>query len=141
MRNYSSYILADTFALVSFAFIVGMFVEVILSGLTFEQSIQSRLWAIPLNVIGARPYGIYRDRLLVMINAGKKGKFIRFLIDIVAFITFMVPQYIAVLYWIGANPQQIIVACVSVTTMSLVIGRPYGLYMDSCRKVLEKIKI
>jgi hypothetical protein len=141
LRNYSSYILADTFALVSFAFIVGMFVEVILSGLTFEQSIQSRLWAIPLNAIIARPYGIYRDRLLVMINAGKKGKFIRFLIDIVAFITFMVPQYIAVLYWIGANPQQIIVACVTVTTMSLVIGRPYGLYMDSCRKVLEKIKI
>jgi len=139
LSKSNSNLLPDTIALVSFAFVTGMFIEVALSGLTFEQSFQSRLFAIPLNAIVARPYGIYRDKLFRLLKAKNKGKNVQFITDIFAFMTFMIPQYVVVLCWIGASLQQIAIACITVTTMSLVVGRPYGLYLDFCRKILGKI--
>ncbi len=35
--------------------------EVFLSGMSFEQSFYSRLVAIPVNILIAWPYGMYRD--------------------------------------------------------------------------------
>ena len=52
--------LADTFALISFGLVIGMLVEILVAGLTIEQSLQSRLMSIPVNMLIARPYGIYR---------------------------------------------------------------------------------
>lgn len=131
-------LIADTFALVTFALVVGMFVEVVLSGLSLGQSLQSRLFAIPLNVIVARPYGLYRDWLFIISNAEKKGEIVKLLIDIISFLSFMIPQYVAVLWWVGAKADQILIACTSVVIMSVVVGRPYGLYMVFCRKIIEK---
>ena len=133
-----STIAADTFALVTFAIVLGMFVEVVLSGLTLEQSLQSRLLAIPLNVIIARPYGLYRDWLFRVTNAEDRGRPIRILADIIAFSTFMLPQYAGVLWWVGAELPQILTACGTVVAMSLAVGRPYGLYMGFCRRILER---
>lgn len=129
---------ADTFALVTFAFAVGMFVEVILSGLTLQQSLQSRLCAIPLNVIAARPYGLYRDWLFDAAGTEYRGRLARILADILAFSTFMLPQYAAVLWWVGAGLSQILIACGTVAAISIAIGRPYGLYMVFCRRMLER---
>ncbi len=137
-QKVPSKLIADTFALVTFAFVVGMFVEIALSGLTLEQSLQSRLFAIPLNVIAARPYGLYRDWLLLVTRAENKGRLILIVIDILAFLSFMVPQYAVVLWWVGAEPMQILTACISVVVMSVVVGRPYGLYMVFCRSIAEK---
>ncbi|MGD8389612.1 MAG: L-alanine exporter AlaE, partial [Desulfobacteraceae bacterium] len=55
IRSLQSRTVADTFAMVTFAFAVGMIVEVVFSGLTLDQSFQSRLLAIPMNMIIARP--------------------------------------------------------------------------------------
>lgn len=52
---------ADIFALVVYSFIVGMAIEVFLSGMSFSQSLSSRLLSIPVNILIAWPYGIYRD--------------------------------------------------------------------------------
>ncbi|MFP1557260.1 L-alanine exporter AlaE [Escherichia coli] len=38
-----------------------MCIEVFLSGISFEQSFYSRLVAIPVNILIAWPYGMYRD--------------------------------------------------------------------------------
>lgn len=130
-----STIAADTFALVTFAFVLGMFVEVVLSGLTLGQSLQSRLLAIPLNVIIARPYGLYRDWLFARSRAENRGRFVRAVVDIIAFSTFMLPQYAGVLWWVGAELPQILTACGTVVAMSLAVGRPYGLYLGFCRKI------
>jgi hypothetical protein len=129
--------LADTFALVTFAFAVGMFVEVVVSGLTLNQSLQSRLMAIPLNMIIARPYGVYRDWLFSAMDARCRGQLARAGLDIFGFITFMLPQYAFVLWVIGADFLQILTASASVMTLSLVIGRPYGLYLGLCRNMLS----
>lgn len=50
---------ADTFAMVVYCTVVNMMIEIFLSGMTFEQSLSSRLVAIPVNIIIAVPYGIY----------------------------------------------------------------------------------
>lgn len=138
-QKVSSKLIADTFALVTFAFVVGMFVEVVLSGLTLEQSFQSRLLAIPLNVIVARPFGRYRDWLLFITRAEDRGRSILIVTDILAFLTFMVPQYAAVLWWLGADAIQVFIACTSVVVSSVVIGRPYGLYLVFCRRIMDRI--
>jgi len=140
IRDTAVDLIADTFALVTFAFIVGMFVEVVLSGLTFQQSFQSRLFAIPLNSIVARPYGRYRDWMFAVTKAERKGRTVRIAADIAAFSTFMIPQYAAVLVWVGAAPSQIFVACATVVVLSLAVGRPFGLYLVFCRKILEAFR-
>ena len=66
------------------------------------QSLQSRLLAIPLNVAIARPYGIYRDWLFRATHAETGNRIARTLVDILAFSTFMLPQYAAVL-WVGGR--------------------------------------
>ncbi|WP_139123999.1 L-alanine exporter AlaE, partial [Escherichia coli] len=45
--------------------VVNLFIEVFLSGLSFEQSFYSRLVAIPVNILIAWPYGMYRDLFLL----------------------------------------------------------------------------
>jgi hypothetical protein len=140
IRSLQSRTVADTFAMVTFAFAVGMVVEVVFSGLTLDQSFQSRLLAIPMNMIIAGPYGLYRDRLFSLTGAETGRRITRVLVDIFAFLTFMVPQYAAVLWVVGADGLQILTACSMVTAMSLAVGRPYGLYMLFCRKLLERAR-
>lgn len=52
---------ADTFAMVVYCSVVNMLIEIFLSGMSFEQSLYSRLVAIPVNILIAWPYGMYRD--------------------------------------------------------------------------------
>lgn len=46
---------ADTFAMVVYCTVVNMMIEIFLSGMSFEQSLSSRLVAIPVNIIIAVP--------------------------------------------------------------------------------------
>lgn len=55
---------ADTFAMVVYCSVVNMLIEIFLSGMSFEQSLSSRLVAIPVNILIAWPYGVYRDLIM-----------------------------------------------------------------------------
>ena len=55
---------ADTFAMVVYCSVVNMMIEIFLSGMTFEQSLSSRLVAIPVNIIIAWPY------VLILLSVG-----------------------------------------------------------------------
>ncbi|MFP4310179.1 MAG: L-alanine exporter AlaE, partial [Desulfococcaceae bacterium] len=85
----------------------------------------------PMACIGT---GLFR-----VTNAEHRGRPVRILADIVAFSTFMLPQYAGVLWWVGAELPQILTACGTVVAMSLAVGRPYGLYMGFCRRILERV--
>ena len=61
---------ADTFAMVVYCSVVNMMIEIFLSGMTFEQSLSSRLVAIPVNIIIAWPYGRCRHALLASYQPG-----------------------------------------------------------------------
>ncbi len=124
---------ADTLCMVIFSTVCGMAIEILIAGLTFGQSLQTRMTAIPANVLTARPYGMYRD--WVLRSTGATGSLALMLADIGAFVTFQVPLYAAILASSGATMPQIFAACTSVTISSLFMGRPYGIFLEFMRRV------
>ncbi len=125
--------LADTFALISFGLVVGMLVEILVAGLTIEQSLQSRLLSIPVNMLVARPYGIYRDWVMSYSRLFGSTRVGETVLDIVAFVSFQIPVYVALVAATGATIEQIIAACLGQIGALVLMARPYGVYMQLCR--------
>ncbi|MGI2025903.1 L-alanine exporter AlaE [Endozoicomonas acroporae] len=132
--------LADTFAMITFGIVVGMSVE-LLAGLSFEQSLQSRLMSVPVNLLTARAYGLYRDWLI------RRGRFIgngfmqMTLLDALAFLSFQIPLYALLLLSTGVNLEQLLVACAGQIGAMLIMGRPYGIYLQLCRNWFKPVTI
>lgn len=78
---------ADTFAMVVYCSVVNMCIEVFLSGMSFEQSFYSRLVAIPVNILIAWPYGMYRDLFMRAARKVSPSGWIKNLADIMAYVT------------------------------------------------------
>ena len=127
--------LADTFALVVFSTVAGMFVEVVIAQMTLVQSVRARVTAIPITLVTARPYGVFRDWVFRLSKADTGGEVRRALADIGAFVAFQVPVYAAVLLLAGANLRQVAVACATATIILAISGRPYGLFLELCRRL------
>lgn len=125
--------LSDTFAMIVFSTVFGMAIEVLISGMTFGQSIQARATAIPANLITARPYGIFRDWVFRTMDADNGSELRKGIADILAFVLFQIPLYATILWSSGASWYQIASACSSVTVLSVFMGRPYGLFLDFSR--------
>ena len=125
--------IADTFALITFGLVVGMSVELFIAGLSIEQSLHSRLLSIPVNLLIARPYGIYRDWIMVQGRKLAKGSVVDAVMDIVAFLTFQMPVYALLVGTSGASLEQVITACMGQLGALVLMGRPYGIYMQMCR--------
>ena len=119
---------ADTFAMVVYCTVVNMMIEIFLSGMTFEQSLSSRLVAIPVNIIIAVPYGMYRD--FAMRQA-------RRISDVLAYVTFQSPVYVAILWGVGADSHQIVAAVSSNLAVSMMMGAAYGYFLDYCRRLFR----
>ena len=128
--------LADTLAMVIFSTLVGAFVEIVVTRLEPSQSVSIRLAAIPLMLITGRPYGAYRDKLFDWFRGGRGSQLRSLLIDSFANMTFQVPLYLGLLAWGGASPQQMLVAATSILIISSISGRPYGLFLNLCRKLV-----
>ena len=94
---------ADTFAMVVYCSVVNMCIEVFLSGMSFEQSFYSRLVAIPVNILIAWPYGMYRDLFMRAARKVSPSGWIKNLADILAYVTFQSPVYVAILLVVGAD--------------------------------------
>ena len=123
--------LADTFAMITFGIAVGMSVE-LLAGLSFEQSLQSRLMSIPVNLLTARAYGLYRDWIISRFRIRSHGKgFVQMIfLDALAFITFQIPLYGTMVVSTGVGVEQVVAACAGQMGAILVMGRPYGIYLQ-----------
>lgn len=131
--------LADTFAMIIFSTVVGMVIEILISGMTLGQSMQVRLTAIPTSLLTARLYGMFRDWMFQLMRANKGGQVKKGIADILAFVLFQIPLYVTILAISGANARQIATACGTVTIFSAFMGRPYGIFLDFSRW-LFKIK-
>ncbi|MDD9194794.1 L-alanine exporter AlaE [Aliivibrio sp. S3MY1] len=128
---------ADTFAMVVFCFITGMFIEILVSGMTFEQSLASRTLSIPVNIAIAWPYGVFRDFMLRQGARISPRKLMKNIADLVAYVTFQSPAYAMILLVVGATPEQIITAVSSNVVVSCVMGVFYGYFLDACRKAFK----
>ncbi|MCL5501915.1 L-alanine exporter [Phytobacter palmae] len=126
---------ADTFAMVVYCSVVNMLIEIFLSGMTFEQSLSSRLVAIPVNIIIAWPYGLYRDAIMRYARRISPKSGMRTLADVVAYVTFQSPVYVAILLTVGADWHQIVAAVSSNAVLSMMMGALYGYFLDYCRRL------
>ena len=127
---------ADTFALVVYCFIAGMAIEILVSGMSFQQSLSSRLLSIPVNILIAWPYGRYRDLFIRIARRADRYPFLlRNLADLLAYVSFQSPVYAAILWSVGADGQQIITAVASNAVVSMAMGVVYGYFLDYCRRL------
>jgi len=128
---------ADTFAMVVYCSVVNMLIEIFLSGMSFEQSLSSRLVAIPVNILIAWPYGFYRDWVMRLARRISPEKWMKSLADVLAYVTFQSPIYVAILLSIGADWHQIAAAVSSNFLVSMMMGAVYGYFLDYCRRLFR----
>lgn len=129
---------ADTFALVVYCFVAGMAIEILLSGMSLQQSLSSRLLSIPVNILIAWPYGVYRDAFIRFGHRyGPKQFWVRNLADLLAYVSFQSPVYAAILWTVGADMQQIATAVASNAVVSMGMGIVYGYFLEYCRRLFR----
>ncbi|HDY8071666.1 TPA: L-alanine exporter AlaE [Vibrio vulnificus] len=125
---------ADTFAMVVFCFISGMIIEILISGMTFQQSLASRTLSIPVNIAIAWPYGVFRDWVLRQGARISTSGLMKNVSDLVAYVLFQSPVYAGILLAVGASTEQIITAVTSNAIISCGMGVLYGYFLDMCRR-------
>ncbi|HFQ5335945.1 TPA: L-alanine exporter AlaE [Vibrio vulnificus] len=125
---------ADTFAMVVFCFISGMIIEILISGMTFQQSLTSRTLSIPVNIAIAWPYGVFRDWVLRQGARVSTSGLMKNVSDLVAYVLFQSPVYAGILLAVGASTEQIITAVTSNAIISCGMGVLYGYFLDMCRR-------
>lgn len=128
---------ADTFAMVVYCSVVNMLIEIFLSGMSFEQSLSSRLVAIPVNIVIAWPYGLYRDAVMRLARRLSPAGWVKNLADVLAYVTFQSPVYVAILLVVGADWHQIAAAVSSNIVISMLMGAVYGYFLDYCRRLFK----
>ncbi|ENA0610010.1 L-alanine exporter AlaE [Enterobacter bugandensis] len=128
---------ADTFAMVVYCSVVNMLIEIFLSGMSFEQSLSSRLVAIPVNIIIAWPYGLYRDAAMRLARRISPAGWVKNLADVLAYVTFQSPVYVAILLVVGADWHQVAAAVSSNIVISMLMGAVYGYFLDYCRRLFK----
>ena len=128
--------LADTLALMSFTIVTGMFVEIVVVGMTLQQSLFSRLFCQPVNILTGRMYGAYRDWIINLFCRSKQTFLRESFGDVTAFLTFQLPMYIVILIVIGIEQQAIVTASISQTASLLILGAPYGQWLKLVRRKL-----
>ncbi|KGK13490.1 L-alanine exporter AlaE [Vibrio navarrensis] len=125
---------ADTFAMVVFCFISGMIIEILISGMSFQQSLASRTLSIPVNIAIAWPYGVFRDWVLRQGAKVSTSGLMKNFSDLVAYVLFQSPVYAGILLAVGASTEQIITAVTSNAIISCGMGVLYGYFLDMCRR-------
>jgi len=138
-RRRVSLLIADILAMIAFSTTMCMGIELFLAGLTLAQSVSARIAAIPVNLITGRPYGWFRDWLFRLLHIDRTDRWRLIMGDTVAFVAFQVPLYVIVLLLADASWRQIAVSSVSITLIFTLAGRPYGAFMDMCRRAVIRI--
>lgn len=125
---------ADTFAMVVFCFVSGMLIEIYVSEMSFQQSLASRTLSIPVNIVIAWPYGQFRDCVLTLGKRITDTRLMRNISDLVAYVLFQSPVYVAILLCVGATYEQIVTAVAINALISCGMGVIYGYFLDMCRR-------
>jgi hypothetical protein len=102
-RGLRKYI-ADTLALLVFSTLAALFTEIVIAGLSLSQSAHARVIAVPVIIVTARPYGVYRDWVLRLWLADGSGQRLRRAVaDTAAFLSFQLPIYWMILAFAGGQ--------------------------------------
>lgn len=124
--------IADTTALILFFTTTGALNERYIADMTWEQVLHARLLGAALMIPVARPYGIWRDWVM---GRASDSRLSQLLWDSVALVSFQVPIYAAIIAFSGASGQGLWLGVLSATVMMLVLGRPYGAFLNAVRRL------
>ncbi|MDP9152818.1 MAG: L-alanine exporter AlaE [Pseudomonadota bacterium] len=125
--------IADTTALILFFTTTGFINERFIAGMNWDQVLHARLLGAALMVPVGRPYGVWRD--YVMRHARSDNRLSQVLWDSVALVSFQVPIYAAIIAVSGASGRGLWFGILGATVMMLVLGRPYGAFLNAVRKL------
>lgn len=140
-RERICFLVADIGAMIIFSTAMCMFIEIFIARLTFFQSVTARIAAIPVNLITGRPYGWFRDKLFAALGIDGTSPWKMILGDTAAFVMFQVPLYVIVLLLAEASWGQIAISSAFMTAAFSLAGRPYGIFLDFCRRMARKLII
>ncbi|WP_262928007.1 L-alanine exporter AlaE [Rhizobium wenxiniae] len=122
--------MADTLALLLFFTATGVINERMIAAMSWEQIFNARLLGAVLMIPVARPYGIWRDFLM---RRASDKQLSRLFWNSSALITFQVPIYAAILALSGAQSASLLSGTLGATVMRLVLGPPYGAFLNWVR--------
>lgn len=125
--------LVDTLTTVVFFTIVAAATELFIAGIEPGQVLIARLITIPVMVITARPYGIWRDQVIRVLRPA--NRITTTAADVLAFLTFQVPVYVATLLISGASVGEVQVAVSAAIVFMVLLSRPFGLVLDAARRL------
>lgn len=120
-----------------FSIVIGAFVELVITGLTIEQTIKTRAAAIPVSLLIGRPYGLYRDWVFRRPGSAEKTLPQKILLDTFINLTFQMPLYALILALNGATFLQILTAVSSILVIVSLSGRRYGIFLSGCRRLFR----
>lgn len=126
--------IADTLALVLFFTITSGLNERFVAGMAWDEVLVSRSIGALLMVVTARPYGLWRS--WIMAKAAPSSRTGQFVADTAALLIFQVPIYVAIIVAGGAEGHAIVKGTLGFAVLMLVLGRPYGLWLDLVRRLL-----
>lgn len=66
-----------------------------------------------------------------------KASWAKNLADVLAYVSFQSPVYVAILLVVGVNWHQIIAAVSSNIVVSMIMGAAYGYFLDYCRRLFR----
>lgn len=125
--------LVDTITTVLFFTCLAAMAELFVVGLAPRQVLFARLVMVPVMVLTARPYGLWRDLLLRRLRPRRRIGVIA--TDTLAFLGFQVPVYVLTLIVAGADAGKIAVAAGTAAFFMLFLGAPFGLVLDRVRRL------
>ncbi|MBO9432229.1 L-alanine exporter AlaE [Sulfitobacter sp. R18_1] len=103
------------------------------AGMEPGEVLKTRLTMIPLMLFTGRPYGLWRDWFFSTTKPTVSWS--KTLIDGLAFLSFQLPVYAVVLFFVGADRSEIVLLLVSTAVLMFAVSRPFGLFLDAVRKV------
>lgn len=126
--------LADNLALLSFFTLTGVLNERFVAGMEWSEVATARLIGAPLMILTARPYGVWRDWVMLKATSAESSQTRAFVFDTLALLSFQVPIYAAIIWIGGASGATLISGIIGAAAIMLICGRPYGLWLDTVRR-------
>jgi hypothetical protein len=124
--------IADTLALILFFTTTGVINERFIAQMTWEEVFDARLLGALLMIPVGRPYGLWRDW---MMKRATDTRISRLFWDSAALLSFQVPIYAAIIAVSGASGKGLLYGVLGATIMMLVLGRPYGWFLNIVRRL------
>lgn len=129
MRNT----IVDTLASIVFFTTVASLTELYVAGMEAREVLTTRLIMVPLMIVTGRPYGVYRD--WVFAKSAPAAGWSKTLMDMLSFLTFQLPVYATTLVVAGASLVQIATLLPSTAVLMALLSRPFGVYLDTVRRL------